>query len=233
MSKIFVVALLVFSQCFGNYFFSFFHSHFIIVDRKGLLSTWYFSVTLFFLVSHAATNSISWVFRGTAQSNNTVLSFNQGDTLDLACRGISDTAGRYFVFTITRGSKAPSAISSSTSLGSAFTVTYTDAGTVIYNDVEGVKAGYENFVVIRFQNSATASAGVELLRLGVGLLRTQDAGTYHCSGITLQDTTPLLTSGGLTINVYTKQGQAGSGQTSANKLITYSALMVGASKLLF
>ena len=169
------------------------------------------------------------MFRGAAQANNTALAFNQGDTLQLTCKAQSSTGGTGFAFAVTKGSKPPSNVTVDTS-GSRPTYTLIDPGTVIYNDVDDVLPGFENFVIIRFFSTGTSMFGNEYLRLGVGMLRKEDAGTYHCSTV-IEGT--ITTSGGLTINVFTKSGQAHSSQTNANKLMTYSAIMLGASKLLF
>ena len=185
-----------------------------------------------FSKSQAAPPTVSWIYRGNAQLNNTALSFNQDDTLSLSCRAQSDSSSS-FAFSITRGSKPPSGVTYGSTPGPTFTVTYSDGGAIIYDDVQGIQAGYENFVVTRFQGQISALAGNEYLRIGVAALRQADAGTYHCSAIVFPTTTTIYTSGGLTINVYTKQGQAHSSKTSVNKLMTYSAMMLGASKLLF
>ena len=120
-------------------------------------------------------------------------------------------------------------------------MTLSDAGTLIFDDFEGIQPGFENFVIVPSSYGSAVASGNDFRYIGVALLKTEDAGTYHCSGVPIYydsycnyfDGDDGQTSGALTIVVNTKVGQAHSSIAKASQAMTYSALILSASKLLF
>ena len=195
---------------------------------------------VYYVIYSECQDSVSWIFRGQAQQNNTVLTFNMGDTLNLMCLGFYNSWGYNFFMIISKGDSPPSEISVDYPNEDVYELTISGDGTVIYDDFYGIYAGYENFVVVPGPFQAAYASGRDYRNVGVALLQPADAGTYHCTGrlsyiynnYIFYDY-GVIYSGGLTIMVNTKEGQAKSATTNANKLLTYTALIMGASKFLF
>ena len=115
-----------------------------------------------------------------------------------------------------------------------------DAGTVIYDDLTGIYAGFENIAIFSGDLVGSVLATTSTRYVNIGILKPGDAGTYFCSGSILQGfgtpgSYPLyfFASGGINLMVNTKPGQAHSSFSKPQKLLTYSAMLLGASKLLF
>ena len=153
------------------------------------------------------------------------------DTLSLVCRAKAVGCLATVMFAIHKGN-APSDMTIAETTPT--TLTFTNGGTLIYSDLDGVQAGYENFVIfMNAVNAVTYEAGEYAIRyVNVGTLMPADSGTYHCSGKIYTDIL-MLGSGGLTITVNTKEGQALSTQKQFSKLLTYSTALMSASKLFF
>ena len=122
---------------------------------------------------------VSWIFRGIAQQNNSVLAFNLYDTLSLICRCDGDAPKNGAVFAISKGTIPTSMTFTATGL------TLSNVGSLIWTDVDGIQAGFENFIIIP---EATVNAGpmmsvAKYARrfLNVATLNTADAGTLFCS----------------------------------------------------
>ena len=117
-------------------------------------------------------------------------------------------------------------------------LTVSDPGTMVWNDFDGIQAGFENFLVIpdglSYANYGD-NAQYAFRNVHVGTLRTTDSGTYHCSVCYGSGKTEgkLGTSGALTIMVNTKEGQAHSIRSKVSSILTYSAVIIGASKFIF
>ena len=157
------------------------------------------------------------------------------DTLNLLCK-VTGIQVYYVTFVIHKG-QAPTGMQA-TGSPPLLTVQISGGGTLIYSDETGPQAGYENVIVITpggsqfFASYAWATYFFRLVNIAT--LRPTDSGTYHCSGM-FQDglaSNSFLSSGGLTITVNTKPGQAGSSRAYQNNILTYSAALLGASKLL-
>ena len=184
-------------------------------------------------------SGVSWVFQGTAQQNSSALTFNLYDTLNLICRTNGAGVSNNLIYVISKGT-TPTGMALSTGV-----LTVKNIGTLVYSDVDGIQKGYENFVI--YSGAYNSAAGASLLYdyryVSVGTLKTTDSATYVCSvgsladGDTVTDATTDVaiyqTSGGLTITVNTKSGQALSARTHVNSFLTYSAAIMGASKLFF
>ena len=178
-------------------------------------------------------SGVSWIFRGTAQQNNSVLAFNLYDTLSLICRCDGDAPKNGAVFAISKGTIPTSMTFTATGL------TLSNVGSLIWTDVDGIQAGFENFIIIP---EATVPSGPMMTNakyahrfLNVGTLGASDAGTYHCSVAYLNSigspVSNFVNSGGLTVVVNTKSDQAGSTATRVNRFLAYSTAVLGASKL--
>lgn len=181
---------------------------------------------------------MSWFVRGQAQENSTFLSFNRLDTLHLGCIAESWAYNDTLLFAITRGDSEP--ILSRTDSRQDFLYLYIDeAEEVIYDDVHGVHEGFENFLVFRHQSEMTKWAAREMRYLNVGVLQPQDSGRYHCVALsnnvidTEYNTPTSWNAGSLVIEVNNAGGLGRSSMRKANNLMTYSALLVGASKIMF
>ena len=151
-------------------------------------------------------------------------------------------------FVITKGASPPSEIGLTENSVDYMSLGVDNPGTLIYSDYNGLQPGFENFVVIVGHQTPYTTQYYRYVNVGV--LRPDDSGTYHCSATIYYDydltgeedeDVPELpgselnypTSGGLTIMVNTKQGQAHSSRAKSANLLTYSAILLGASKLLF
>ena len=176
-------------------------------------------------------SGVSWVFRGTAQQNNSVLLFNMYDTLTLVCRAQATGFITNVMFAIHKG-KAPTDITGASS--APLTLSYPNGGTLVYSDLNGIESGFENFVIsMNPVNRATYTYGMYAFRyVNVGTLMPADSGTYHCSGKIPGDAL-MMGSGALTITVNTKVGQARSSTTQFSHFMIYSAALMGATKFLF
>ena len=161
-----------------------------------------------------------------------------GDTLNMVCKGFYAYKENSFWMVISKGATPPELDYTETNY---YELVIDNPGTLIYDDFEGIQPGFENFVVVPGTFSAAAASGNDYRHVGIALLKPQDAGTYHCSGIAIYYNTEYgcfddnwySTSGGLTIVVNTKIGQAHSSIAKASQAMTYSALILSASKLLF
>jgi hypothetical protein len=185
-----------------------------------------------------AVNAVTWYIGSTAQANNTALSYNVGDSLTLFCKATyqptASTQG-FLYFAITKGSTPPAL--------SQFSVTFTNSiasfsisgTTVIYDDFNGLGSGYENFVIFQSSSGGGFNGNKFILTVGIPYLRTADAGTYFCSANTMStsiSSTTVAISGALVVNVNTKTGQSSdSYRSKANSYLKYSAILLGASKI--
>ena len=117
-------------------------------------------------------------------------------------------------------------------------LTITGGGTLVYSDVTGLESGFENILIVTSGGSTYYNGGAVywFRQMSIGVLMQADAGTYHCSGM-YYDGGPtsgyFMSSGGLTIVVNTKPGQARSPRAHYNALLTYTSALLGGSKLLF
>ena len=154
------------------------------------------------------------------------------DTLNLLCRA-NGAMIYYTTFVIHKG-QAPTGME--VSLAGDFAIT--GGGTLVYSDLTGPEAGFENIII----TTPGGSPGVVMVakywfrQINVGILMQSDAGTYHCSVMHMTGGTipgSFMSSGGLTIVVNTKPGQARSHRAHSNQILTYSAALLGASKLIF
>lgn len=181
-------------------------------------------------VNSQSLSGVSWIYRGTAQQNNSALTFNLYDTLNLVCRASVDQTFNSVIFAVSKGS-----IPTTMTLSSAGALSIANVGTLIWSDVDGVKSGYENFNIYgsTYNGQMHATFIYDYRFVNVGTLKTTDSGTYHCSAayITDNSATAVKTSGGLTITVNTQSGQAHSSRTGVNHFLTYSAAILGATKL--
>ena len=154
------------------------------------------------------------------------------------CRATTGSISGKLVFAVSKGS-IPTGMSISSGV-----ITVKNVGTLIYTDLGGIQSGYENFVIYGSPyNGQIQSALIYDFRyVSVGTLKTADAGIYSCTvaylgsstaAVTDADTGSFATSGRLTITVNTKSGQAHSSRAQVNRLVTYTAALMGASKLLF
>ena len=159
------------------------------------------------------------------------------DTLSLICRGIGSAGpSTDITFIITKGSQPPT-LATITNASPYASLTIANVPSLIYSDFDGLQQGYENIVVIpSAYNTYVGSLAKYVYRyVTIGTLRPTDSGTYHCSagigpgGIANY----FATSGGLTITVNTKPGQARSARVHVNNFLAYSTALLGASKLLF
>ena len=159
--------------------------------------------------------------------------------MNLICRATAASAVGKLVFAVSKGT-IPTGMSISSGL-----ISLKNGGTLIYSDLGGIQSGYENFVIYASPyNGVSAVIGAltyDYRYVSVGTLKTADSATYICSaayfantGSAPSDASPTIfqTSGGLTITVNTKSGQAHSARTRVNSLVAYSAAIMGASKLL-
>ena len=197
---------------------------------------------LLFVALHAVNcaKTLSWYYRGTAQSNNTVLTFNKDDTFVVTCTFTTDVSySDSICFSVTKGSNSPTITPTIVSSTGVMSFTYS-SGTLLYSDIYGIASGYE-YIGFNVYGVSTYSSKL-FLNMGFGLLTQADAGTYHCNtfmysvsgssaaGYTLTTSTKN-TSGGLTLVVNTKSGQAHSSTIKSSKILTYSTLILGASKI--
>ena len=174
---------------------------------------------------------VSWYYRGMGLRANSNRTFNVGDSLNLACVGQAGFSIEPLIFAINKAS-IPANLHYTPGNPSTFTVT--DEGRLIYDDYNGVAAGHENFAVIRYQNEMTNEFGKGSLIIRAMSLTRADAGTYHCSAVMRTDPSLTYTSGALNLVINLKPGQARSTRsTIASKLVTYSAVVLTASKLVF
>ena len=139
----------------------------------------------------------------------------------------------YLFFAFTKGTKPPSNMT--TSYNSYYTLNIENPGTLIYDDFNGIKSGYENIVVYDSNVDASYYSAKTIRYMNIATLKTTDAGTYHCSAMLSSSSSysGFLTSGAVTIVVNTKAGQAHSTRAFENMFLTYSALVLSASKLFF
>ena len=153
------------------------------------------------------------------------------DTLSLMCRAQAVRYVAWVMFAVHKGN-APTDMTIAEATPTS--LTFANGGPLIYSDLDGVQAGYENFVIfMNAVNGVINEAGEYAIRyVNVGTLMPADAGTYHCSARINSDDY-MMGSGALTITVNTKQGQARSSNTQFSQLLTYSAVLIGASKNLF
>ena len=115
-------------------------------------------------------------------------------------------------------------------------LTIDNPGTIIWDEMDGLRSGFENFVIYGDNpTDYTYYAQYTFRYISIGTLRTEDSGTYHCSACysTCASADDYGSSGALTIQVNTKSGQALSSRSQVNNILTYSAAIMGASKLLF
>ena len=177
----------------------------------------------------------SWIFQGKATTNNSALTFNLYDTLNLICYAYGAPGYAYskLIFIISKGTIPTNA----TYTPATTTLTVNNVGTLIYSDIDGLQSGYENFIIFStpyLYSTLTNTFDYDLRYVNVGTLKTTDSATYHCSAHFYDSAAPeFMTSGGLTITVNTKSGQAHSSRAQVNSMLTYSAAIIGASKLLF
>ena len=197
-----------------------------------MLCFWHLHAILVGEIACGVSATVSWVFRGTAQTNNTVLVFNQDDALNLACVYTNLAASQGKVVAITRGSKPPTAMNRVVGALGYTSTDVTNPGTLIYSDFLGRRPGFENFFFL-FSGIGKTSG----YYMYASVLRTSDAGTYHCSAYTYNLVTTsiasMFTSGGLNIVVNTKPGQSRSDRIHSSKFLSYSVALMGASKVLY
>ena len=115
---------------------------------------------------------------------------------------------------------------------------YSDAQTTIYDDFNGVYDGYENIIFLQKSLVGEIAQYDYKLYMNIGVLRPADAGTYFCSSALIPfqggaQTFAFGNSGAVTIQVNTKPGQAHSSRANSQNFLTYSAMLLSASKLLF
>ena len=196
------------------------------------------TILLFSDQSTSLSITVSWIHRGNALLNNTVLIFNKDDTLNLACTASTATK-EIFLFSITKGTSPPSNVNlTATSYGSR--LAYTDLQTLIYDDIDGISDGYENILILS-KNYLGLSVNLEFkVYMSIGVLRPSDAGIYFCvasvpkySVSTATGIAAFANSGGVTIQVNTKPGQARSSRANAQSFLAYSTVLLSAYKLLF
>ena len=142
---------------------------------------------LAFFKDHAEAQSlsgVSWIYQGTAQQNNSALTFNLYDTLNLICRATGASIGNSLIYVVSKGT-----IPTGMTLSSAGALTVKNIGTLIYSDVDGIQKGYENFVIYtggcNIAVSGTVQLGSKLIYdyryVSVGALKTTDSASYICS----------------------------------------------------
>ena len=180
------------------------------------------------------TDRISWIYRGTELANNSVLTFNKGDSLNVVCATFVYTSGITGLGALTKGSTPPSNIDIALTAIGYFQMSYTNPGTLIMSMTDGIAKGFENFSFM-FLGQASNQININIL---ISQLRSEDSGTYHCGGIffTLEADLSITgksykTSGALTLVVNTKAGQSRSSKDISSKFLTYSAAILGASKI--
>ena len=177
-------------------------------------------------------SGVSWIFRGTAQQNNTVLTFNMYDTLNLICRANGLAISNQLIFIVSKGTIPTTATFDTASA----TLSVSNMGTLIFSDVDGLQAGFENFVIYTdaYISPVASNLLYQYRYVNVGVLRTEDSATYHCSAYYYHASTPAFkTSGGLTVVVNTRSDQARSTKNGINSFLAYSAAILGASKAFY
>lgn len=169
--------------------------------------------------------------KGQVLSNNTALTFNMADTLNLVCfvKNLVDYNDEFYI-AITKGLPA----TEYTWTEDAYTekVAVSTAGTLIYDDFNGIQAGYENFVIFASYVEADYATDTTRRYINIYSLQTSDSGTYYCSSIYDGEYYIPSVSGALVITVNTKEGQAHSTRVKKADIMTYSALLFSSSKLL-
>jgi hypothetical protein len=202
-----------------------------IISRMECLKVLAFIVFAQIALSNAQTTWVSWIMKGKSVANNTVLTYNVGDSFTMKC--LSD---QRLIGAITKSSTPPVATMFSLNMDSVNLGNYLFAvsgTTLIYDDINGPAGDYEYYGFFGSGYSAY-SAGGYFLTWKIAILLGNDAGTYFCSGHNKQTTASLVvvySSGALTIQVNTKVGQSLS-SASRNKMLQYSFLLSSAVKLL-
>ena len=164
--------------------------------------------------------------------NNSALTFNKDDSLMLTCVGQMSAYNNFLYFAFTKGNKAPSNMTI-TYPDSFYQFNIEDPGTLVYDDLNGPQPGFENVAIHNYNSAGSYLTAREVRFMSISSLKSNDAGTYHCSALLspYTDYGSMLTSGALIINVNTKPGQALSTRAGTNQFLTYSAIMIGTTKL--
>ena len=171
------------------------------------------------------------------------MSINSGCTFILGCFATAyNDLAQIAAFVVSKTSPLSTYTTTAGTSGTkAFALTVS-GGTVIYDSVNGNKAGYDYIIVnpyITIPVGATTMPLSGYLNMYIPLLSTSDAGTYYCSFIDGSDVsstvaTSFASSGSYTLTITTKSGSGSqSVASSRNKALEYSLVLLGASKILF
>ena len=185
--------------------------------------------------------SISWVYRGQYQENSTLLQFNVFDTLNLACVADSGEYNDTLAIAITKGNTPPDLYLFDDSKDYGFISFYVlDAEEIVYDDVYGIYENFENFMIFRHQSQLTQLASKEFRYITIQQLYPSDSGEYYCSAQSLEEVrrdgtyvAGVYHSGSVVISVDSLGLVTGSPLRKASQVMTYSALLLSASKILF
>ena len=139
------------------------------------------------------------------------------------------------LFAVTKGTSAPTNINV-TETGYTYEMVYSNAQTIIYDDLNGLYDGFENMLIFSKSFYGEIFSRNYRMYVNIGTLRLSDAGTYFCTvmvpyyiGNKLMAIAGFADTGGVTIQVNTKPGQAHSTRADGRNVLTYSAVLLSAA----